>query len=80
MTKRMTCEEIVKKYPHQNVGLVGCQPDSMNIESAIIKYTEKETSYDDLCLMAFRGEIALRYTTPEDIDIATPFLPSDFID
>lgn len=25
--KRMTWEEIIEKYPHQNVGLVDCYPN-----------------------------------------------------
>ncbi len=80
MTERLTWDEIKRRYPHQNVGLIDCLPDSLNIDSAVVKYTEKDTSYDEMCLMAFMGEIALRYTTPGDIDIATPFLPSDFIE
>ena len=62
----MTWEEIKKAYPHQNLGLIKCLPDSNNIESAIVKYTEKEISYDNLCLMAIKGEIALRYTTIDE--------------
>jgi len=48
MGKRLTWEEIVEKYPHQNVGLVDCYPNSYNIQSAIVKYTEADTSYNDM--------------------------------
>ncbi len=78
-SERLTWEEIKKRYPHQNVGLVDCIPDSINFETAIVKYTEKDITYDEMCSKAFDGEIFMIYTTPEEIAIATPFLPSDFI-
>ena len=63
---RMTWEEIKLNYPHQNVGLVDCLPDPITMDSAIVKYTDKETSYFDLLKMALNGEIALRYTTLDE--------------
>ena len=60
--KRMTWEEIVEKYPNQNVGLVDCYPDSHHIQSAIVKYTEADTSYNEMIEKAFDGEIEMCYT------------------
>ena len=62
LNKRMTWEEIKEKYPFQNVGLVECFPNSINIKSAIVKYTEKDISYDEMIEKAFDGEISMRFT------------------
>lgn len=67
-SKRMTWEEIQQKYPSQHVGLVDvifADNNNIVIESAIVKYTEKETNDYNLLLMAKRGEIVRRYTTLE---------------
>lgn len=73
--ERLTWEEIVQKYPHQNVGLVeieyGC--NEATVASAVVKCTDKDTDPDDMVLMALRGEIFLEYTT-EDEDFPIEFL------
>lgn len=62
MTERMTWDEIVEKYPHQNVGLIDCIPNSINFDTAIVKCSEKEKSYSELVRMAAKGEIFLMHT------------------
>ena len=68
ITQRMSWDEIKTKYPHQNVGLIDCQPDSYDIKSAIVKYTDKDLSYQDLIKKAMLGEIHLMYTTMDEDD------------
>ena len=66
--KRLTWEEIQKKYPDQWVGLDDVKyvdDDGISIESAIIKYLDKTKS--ELTRMALKGEIVSRYTTPDNI-------------
>ena len=55
--KRMTLEEIIATYPHQNVGLIDCTPNSINFDTAIVKYTDREKTYSELVRMASNGEI-----------------------
>lgn len=64
--ERLTWSEIVNKYPFHYVGLVDVDHGKfpLGVESAVVKYTDIDTSYDDLTLKAFRGEIFLLYTTP----------------
>ena len=65
--KRMTWEEIKKCFPHQVVGLVDCLPEGkIDIESAIVKYTNKTTPYEILVDKAFLGEIIIVSTDYED--------------
>ena len=67
MAKRMTWEEIKKKYPNQVVGLVDCLPkDEFDIESAIVKYTSETTPYAVLEEKAFDGEIIMINTGYEN--------------
>ena len=71
MDKRLTWEQIKELYPHQYVGLVGVETEGneSSVKSAIVKYTEADTSYDDMILMYIRGEIKLRYTTLDEDEI-----------
>ena len=81
MTERMTWEEIIRQYPHQHIGLVDIHDEPNGSISAIVKYTEQDLSRGEMIEKATKGEIHLRYTSPEDFpDIATPFLSSDFIE
>lgn len=74
MAERLSWEEIKKRYPHQYVGLVGCKPDSTNIETAIVKYSEKDMTDGEMFERAVKGEIHMRYTSPEDYpEIASNF-------
>lgn len=57
--KRMIWEEIVEKYQNQNVGLVDCYPDSHHIQFAIVKYTEADTSYNEMIEKALDGEMEM---------------------
>lgn len=64
--QRLTWQEIVEKYPFHYVGLVDVDHGKfpLGVVSAVVKYTDIDTSYDDLILMAARKEIFLLYTTP----------------
>ena len=64
--KRMTWAEIKKAYPKQVVGLVDCVPDSINFDTAVVKYTNKTTPYDEMVGKAIDGEISIRYTAIEE--------------
>lgn len=75
MEERLIWEQIKEKYPHQYVGMVDIETDVNNasIKSAVVKYTDADTSYDDLVGMHLRGEIKLRYTTlDEDCVLLSP--------
>ncbi|WP_027406871.1 hypothetical protein [Anaerovibrio sp. RM50] len=66
MGKRLTWEEIKRYFPHQVVGLVDCKPEGkFDIESAVVKYTDKTTPYDILEIKAFDGEIIMISTDYE---------------
>lgn len=68
MGERMTWQEIKERYPDQWVGLtdvVYIDNDGISIESAIVKYTNKKKS--ELTVLALKGEIVSRYTTPDNI-------------
>lgn len=69
--ERLTWVQIQEKYPLQNVGLVDVEykSDSASVRSAIVKYTSKETSYEELCMRHVAGEILMRYTTPDIIEM-----------
>ena len=73
--ERLTWKEIVRRYPHQNVGLVeieyGC--NEATVASAVVKCTDKDTDPDDMVLMALRGEILMEYTTYDE-DFPIEFL------
>ena len=69
--ERLTWVQIQEKYPLQNVGLVDVEykSDSVSVRSAIVKYTSKDTSYEELCMRHMAGEILMRYTTPDIIEM-----------
>lgn len=64
--ERMTWEEIKEAFPYQNVGLIGCMPDSDHIESAIVKYTEKDITYNEMIEKALAGEITMTFTSLDE--------------
>ena len=67
--QRLSWNEIKSLYPAQHVGLVDVifeDKDQMNIESAVVKYTDKDVTDGQLMLMAKRGEIVRRYTSLEE--------------
>ncbi len=66
--KRLTWDEIVKKYPDQWVGLtdVVWGDEGSSVESAVVKYSDKTRS--ELLGMRIGGEIFTSiYTTPENL-------------
>ena len=73
--ERLTLEQIKEKYPNQWVGLVDCDmEDSINVRSAVVKYTEKDMSSDLMALETVKGNMKAIYTTPNDTDfVGTQF-------
>jgi len=67
--KRLTWAQIVKKYPHQTVGLVDVEygENDATVASAIVKCTSKDTDPNEIFRAALRGELLMEYTT-FDID------------
>jgi hypothetical protein len=70
-SERLTWEQIKQKYPHQSVGLVDVETgiNSISVRSGIVKYTEKDTSYEKLLELAMDGKIHLLYTTLDEDEI-----------
>lgn len=66
LERRMTWEEIKEAYPHQNVSLIGCLPDPDHIESAIVKYTEKDITYNEMIEKALKGKITMTFTSLDE--------------
>ena len=67
--KGLSFEEIKELYPHQYVGLTDIvyRPDSRVIESATVKYTLDDISYEEMCSKAIIGnEIFMVYTTADE--------------
>ena len=66
--ERLTWEEIVQKYPHQNVGLVDVEfgINSADIKSAVVKCTDKDTPYAEMFRAAWNNEIMMCYTTRDE--------------
>lgn len=66
--ERLTWEEIVAKYPDRWLGLTEIiWEDDTNIESAIVKYSDK--TRNELLKIQFSGteDLYCRYTTPDNI-------------
>ena len=65
---RLSWEEIKQHYPHQNVGIIDAEkkPDSEIIVSGIVKFTDRDMTYDDFALLAMQNKIELRYTTLDE--------------
>lgn len=68
MATRMTWKEIQETYPDQWVGLTEVEweePDSPNINTAVVKYTDKTS--DELYDMQIGGQgVYTKYTTPQN--------------
>ncbi len=48
--------------------------DSINVRSAVVKYTEKDMSSDLMALETVKGNMKAIYTTPNDTDfVGTQF-------
>lgn len=68
MKERLSWEEIQRRYPDQWVGLSDCEMyNDVSVKSGIVQYTENELSGDEIALMALKGEIVGRYTTPDHV-------------
>lgn len=68
MNQRLTWNEIKKKYPSQWVGMVDVKKkNDIDIESAVVKYTEKDMTSDEMALATVKGEMVACYTTPDDV-------------
>ena len=68
MASRMSWPEIQKAYPGMWVGLVDVhwQDNDVDIESAVVQYTEKDTPVREMDSLAARGKLFECYTTPDD--------------
>lgn len=70
MTERLTWEEIQERYPDQWVGLIDVEyePDNdATIQSAIVKYTDKNKNELTRMQIEFNGRVLARYTTPDNV-------------
>ena len=81
--ERLTWEQIVEKYPNQEVGLdaIETEGNSDIVKSAIVKYTSKDTSYEDLCIRSILGEIMMVHTSTDKKDLRyspTMVMPTQF--
>lgn len=65
---KYTWEEIKKQYPHQYVALSDIEygDNKASIKKAVVKYTDKDKTYDELALLYIQGDIVLRYTTLDE--------------
>lgn len=66
--ERLTWRQIKERYPHRYVGLVDIEEDGnpISVKNAVVKFTDEDTSYDELVRMAACGKIMLRYTTADE--------------
>ena len=71
MRERLTLKQIKEKYPHQYVGLVDIEHElnESDIKTAIVAYTDKEKTYNELTELAFKGKIMLMYTTSDEDEL-----------
>lgn len=69
--ERLTWSQIKEQYPHQYVALSQIQYgiNKATVDSAIVLYTDKEKSYEDLLNMYLKGEVLLRYTTLDEDEV-----------
>lgn len=70
--ERLTWEQIKEKYPYQIVGLVDVEEgrNSEIIESAVVKFSNKDMLYEEFMNHITVPEIKIIYTAkePEEID------------
>ena len=68
MSERKSWKEIQKEYPSMWVGLTQVEWDNpATVKSAVVLYTEKDMSSDDMAILAIQGKLdAARYTTPDE--------------
>ena len=78
--KRMTWNEIVKKYPHKWVGISSIDWDGGKILSAVVKYVDDSIDkiFDRQITV---GDVEAEYTTPDELwsnfNSGLTFLPSE---
>lgn len=64
--ERLTWDEIMSRYPDMALGLTDVKflnDDGINIESAVVSYTDKDMPISKLQYMAVGGKIFLARTT-----------------
>ena len=68
MSPRMTWSDIKKTYPDQHVGLAEVEfGDHDEIKSAIVMYSENNTSKNHIFEQAIGGKVIQAYTSPDKI-------------
>ena len=68
MSPRMTWNDIKKTYPDQHVGLADVEfGDNDEIKSAIVMYSENNTSKNHIFEQAICGKVIQAYTSPDKI-------------
>lgn len=70
MTDRLTWKQIQEKYPDQWVGLIDVEyePDNdATIQSAVVKYTDKNKNELTRLQIESNGGVLARYTTPNNV-------------
>ena len=64
---RQKWADIVAQYPSQWVGLVDVKFDKgLAIDSAVVKFTEKDMDPNEMAMETMRGNLFARYTTPDE--------------
>ena len=68
MPERLLWTEIIKKYPHCNVGLVNVEYENNSgmIKSAVVKCTDKEVNRDEMIKQAVLENMLVKYTTLDE--------------
>lgn len=68
--ERLTWKEIQEKYPDQWVGLIDVEYELDNdatIQSAVVKYTDKDKNELTKMQIESNGGVLARYTTPNNV-------------
>ena len=62
---RLSWKEIQEKYPEQHVGLTNVEWKNGRIVSAVVKYSEMNSTKSEIFSRALKGEVFSRYTAPD---------------
>jgi hypothetical protein len=67
-SRKMSWEEIQKKYPGTWVGLINVEwKNRATIDKAVVFCTDREKTTDEMALMTVQGELDTTcYTTPDE--------------
>lgn len=67
---RLTWEQIQQRYPNQFVGLVDVEygAHKVEIKSAVVKYSEENSTRDEICLLTVQHKVQEMRLTTQDTD------------